>query len=630
MLSYVAEIAWRPTPEHLARSRLLKFARAHGHEGYDGLHAWAVADPGAYWAAVEKELGVKWRKPYDQPLDLSEGKPFARFFAGGRLNYVETILAHPSERLALIYESEEGETRQLTYGELRDDVGRAASHLRALGISKGDRVGIFMPLTPECAVATLACSAVGAIFAPIFSGYGAEAVATRLKDAEAKLLIAGDGFPRRGKQIAMREVAEAAKARAPSVERLLVVGRGQPAPWADQPTALELADTSADDPYMLIYTSGTTGKPKGTVHIHGGFPIKAAHDLAYCFDGDENDRIFWYTDVGWVMGPWLFASALMLGATAVLYDGAVDFPEADRIWAVAEGAGATVLGFSPTGVRAMMRQPLELVRRHDLSSLRALGSTGEPWNEDPWWWYFKEVGGGRCPIVNFSGGTEASGGMISGLMVAPCAPCAFNGPTPDMALDVVDEKGNSVRGQVGELVVRGPWVGMTQGFWRDRQRYLDTYWSTWPDVWHHGDFARADEDGFWYILGRSDDTIKLAGKRVGPAEVESAAVSHPAVAEAGAVGVPDELKGESLVLFAVLRPGVEPTDVVRKEIADAVVSALGPTVRPAVRFTTELPKTRNAKVLRRAIRGAHLRIENLGDLSSLENPGALDAIRASS
>ena len=619
----MATIAWRPGPEHLARSRLLRFARAHGHEGYDGLHAWAVADPGAYWAAAEQDLGVRWRKPYDRPLDLSEGIEFARFFAGGRLNYVETVLGHPAEKLALVYESEEGERRDLTYGQLRDEVGRAANALRARGVGKGDRVGLFMPLTPECAVATLACAAVGAIFAPIFSGYGAEAVATRLNDAGAKLLITADWFPRRGRRVEMGRTAAATGA------ELLVVERGKPAPWADQPPALEFANTAADDPYMLIYTSGTTGKPKGTVHTHGGFPIKAAHDLAYCFDLYPEDRLFWYTDIGWVMGPWLIGGALMLGSTAVMYDGAVDHPEPDRIWAVAERSRATVLGFSPTGVRAMMRQPIALVRKHDLSSLRALGSTGEPWNEDPWWWFFKEVGGGRCPIINFSGGTEASGGMIGGLTIAPCAPCAFNGPTPDMALDVADERGQSLRGQVGELVVRGPWVGMTQGFWNDRQRYLDTYWSTWPGIWHHGDFARADDDGFWYILGRSDDTIKVAGKRIGPAEVESAAVSHQAVAEAGAVGVPDELKGESLLLFAVLRPGVEPTEEVRKEIADQVVSVLGPTVRPAVRFTAELPKTRNAKVLRRAIRGAHLGIENLGDLSSLENPGALDAIRAS-
>jgi acetyl-CoA synthetase len=621
----------------------LRFAREQGREGREGVHAWAVEDPGAYWAAVERDLGVKWRRPYDRALDLSEGIPFARFFVGGRLNYVETALAHPADRVALMYESEEGAARQLTYGELREAVGRAAGALRALGVGPGDRVGIFMPLTPECAIATLACSAVGAIFAPIFSGYGAEAVATRLNDAEAKLLITSDGFYRRGRRVAMKETADAAAARAPSLERMLVVRRtGGDVPWQEgrdvwwhdvvpgQPAELSFADTAASDPYMLIYTSGTTGKPKGTVHNHAGLPIKASHDLAYCFDVQAGaDRVFWYTDVGWVMGPWLFAASLVLGATAVLYDGAVDWPEPDRLWAVVARSRATVLGFSPTGVRAMMRQPIELVRRHDLSSLRALGSTGEPWNEDPWWWFFREVGGGRCPIVNYSGGTEVSGGMISGSTIGPCAPCAFNGPTPDMAADVVDEHGRSVRGQVGELVVRGPWVGMTQGFWRDRERYLETYWSTWPDVWRHGDWARWDEDGFWYILGRSDDTIKLAGKRVGPAEVESASVSHPAVAESGAVGVPDELKGESLLLFTVLRPGVEPTEALRQEIADAVVAALGPTVRPAVRFTTELPKTRNAKVLRRAIRGAHLGLENLGDLSSLENPGALDAIRQS-
>jgi acetyl-CoA synthetase len=638
-------VAWRPGPAQLERSRLLRFIRDVGCRDLDELNARAAEDPGWYWSAAERDLGLQWTRPYDRALDLSEGKPFPRFFAGGRLNYVATAVDGQAERrpdaTAVLWEGEEGTSGRWTYRELRDEVCRAANALRELGVGVGDRVGIFMPLTPECAVATLACSRVGAIFTPIFSGYGAEAVATRLEDAGATLLITADGFYRRGKVVDIKRVADEAAERA-SVGKVLVLRRtGTPVEWREdrdvwwhevvprQSVEAPIADTAADDPYMLIYTSGTTGRPKGAVHVHGGFPLKAAHDLAYCFDVQEDDRVFWYSDLGWMMGPWLIEGVLLLGGAIVLYDGALDWPQPDRVWAVVERQEATLLGIAPTAVRAMMRLPLELVRRHPMPTLRALGSTGEPWNEDPWWWYFREVGRERCPILNYSGGTEIGGGIVVGLTVAPCAPCAFSGPVPGMAADVVDAEGRSVRGELGELVVRQPWVGMTNGFWKDRERYLETYWSRIPEVWVHGDWARVDEDGYWYIQGRSDDTIKVAGKRVGPAEVESAAVGHPAVAEAAAVGVPDELKGESLVVFAVLRSGVPPDEALRKAIADQVVGVLGPTLRPsAVRLCAELPKTRNGKVLRRVVRGVHLGQEQLGDLSALENPSAVDAIRS--
>lgn len=633
--------AWQPGPEQLERSRLLRLMRDVGCTSVDALNARAEADPGWYWAVVERDLGMRWTRPYDVALDLGDGKAFARFYIGGRLNYVESALHGRDDAPAVSYEGEEGARQELTRGELAGLVAQAANALRALGVGPGDRVGIFLPLTVECAAATLACSLIGAVFTPIFSGYGAEAVATRLVDAEARLLITADGFYRRGRVVAMKAVADAAMALAPTVERCLVLRRvGVSVAWDDardvwwddlvpsQSTEAAAADTAADDPYMLIYTSGTTGRPKGAVHVHAGFPIKAAHDLAYCFDVQAEDRVFWYSDLGWMMGPWLIAGVLLLGGAIVLYDGALDYPEADRVWAIAERHRATVLGVAPTAVRGLMRQPVELVRRHDLSRLRVLGSTGEPWNEDPWWWYFREVGGERCPIINYSGGTEISGGIVAGLTIAPCAPCAFNGPTPGMAADVVDEQGRPARGEVGELVIRQPSVGMTQGFWRDRERYLETYWSRWPDLWVHGDWARVDEDGYWFIQGRSDDTIKVAGKRVGPAEVESAAVGHAAVAEAVAVGVPDELKGESLLLFAVPRAGVVATEALRGEIAATVVASLGPTLRPAVRFAAEIPKTRNGKVLRRVVRGAHLGVANLGDLSALESATAVDAIRS--
>jgi acetyl-CoA synthetase len=379
---------------------------------------------------------------------------------------------------------------------------------------------------------------------------------------------------------------------------------------------------------MLLYTSGTTGRPKAAVHSHCGFPIKAAQDMSHGLDLHAGETLFWVTDMGWMMGPWLVFGTLLLGATMMLYDGALDYPAPDRLWALVERHKITALGVSPSLIRGLLRHGEEPVRRHDLSSLRKFASTGEPWNPEPWLWLFHTVGGGRLPILNYSGGTEISGGILMGNVLTPLRPCSFSGPLPGMAADVVDETGAPVRGQVGELVLRQPWIGMTRGFWRDPDRYFQTYWSRFPGVWVHGDWAAIDNDGLWYILGRSDDTIKIAGKRLGPAEVESALVGHPAVNEAAAIGVPDELKGEALVCFCVLKPGHEPSEPLRHELMQRVSAELGKPMAPkAVKFVAELPRTRNAKVVRRLIRAAFLN-QDLGDVSSLENPDAVEGIRS--
>jgi acetyl-CoA synthetase len=400
--------------------------------------------------------------------------------------------------------------------------------------------------------------------------------------------------------------------------------------WADlmgsRRAEIPAERTSAEDPLMLIYTSGTTGRPKGAVHTHCGFPIKAAQDMAHCFDVHAGDTMYWVSDMGWMMGPWEVFGMTLLGGTVVLYDGAPDYPGPDRLWSLVARHRVNVLGVSPTLIRSLMRHGEEPVRRHDLSSLRILGSTGEPWNPEPWRWLFEVAGGARLPIINYSGGTEVSGGLVAGNVLTPLKPAAFAGPPPGIAADVVDDQGRPVRNRVGELVVRAPWLGMTKGFWKDPDRYIQTYWSRFPDVWVHGDWAAIDEDGLWYILGRSDDTIKIAGKRLGPAEVESVLVEHPAVVEAAAIGVPDELKGQSLVCFCVLRAGHDPGPALSDELKALVASRLGKPLRPeAVRFVADLPKTRNAKVMRRVIRAAYLG-EPAGDLTSLENPQAVAEI----
>ena len=616
----------------------------HGLGDYDTLYRRSVEDPAWFWGAIAADLGLEWIRPYQQVLDTSRGIQWARWFSGGQTNLVLNCLdrhlragrgAHP----AILWEGEDGAVRTLTYQNLSDEVGRLAGALRGLGLGRGDVAGIFMPMTPETAIATLALSRIGAIYVPIFSGFGPAAVATRLNDCEAKLLITADGFTRRGQPIEMKRVADEAAAQVASLQRIIVHRRlGNKVPWTagrdlwwhdvvrNYPTSAPPDVMDPEDPFMIIYTSGTTGRPKGTVHVHMGFPLKGAMDMGYCFDVGPQDRVFWYTDLGWMMGPWLIMGTLMLGATMVLYDGTPDHPSADRLWEIVERHRVSVLGISPTAIRALMRHGPQPPGRHDLSSLRILGSTGEPWNPEPWKWYFEHVGGGRCPIMNYSGGTEISGGIVCCDLLHPQLPTAFTGPVPGMAADVYDEQGRPVRGEVGELVITQPWPGMTRGFWRDPDRYIETYWSRWPGVWVHGDWVRVDDDGFWYILGRSDDTLNVAGKRIGPAEVESALTTHPAVAEAAAIGVPHDIKGEVIVCFAVLRPGYTEGAALRDELKRVAAALLGKALAPDdIRFVRDLPKTRNAKIMRRVIRARYLG-RDPGDLTSLENPQAVEEI----
>jgi len=639
--------AWTPSPEQVAHSRLRRFLDRLGCADLDALQARARDDLDWFWEAAVDDIGIGWSRRFDRVHDATEGIAWTRWWIGGRLNLATNAAdrhaAATPDKPAVVWEGDDGEVRTLTFRQLSAETSRAAGALRALGVQPGDAVGLCMPMIPETVALFLACAKIGALVAPLFSGYGAGAISSRMSDCDAKVLCVSDGFLRRGTPVLLKPTADEAAKSIPSLQHILVVRRlgeraqvdmqpGRDA-WYDelcaqQPDDLPAHDTAADDPFMLIYTSGTTGRPKGTVHVQGGFPIKATQDMAHCFDVQPSDRLLWVTDIGWMMGPWAIIGALTIGATLVIFEGTPDHPGADRLWAVAERHRVTVLGVAPTVVRALMRHGTDPVRAHDLTALRILGSSGEPWNPDPWLWFLREVGGGRCPIINYSGGTEVSGGILAGNLLAPMRPCSFSGPCPGMDAEVYDDSGSPVRGAVGELVVRRPWPGMTRGFWRDPERYVETYWSRWPDTWVHGDWAEIDTDGLWYIRGRSDDTIKVAGKRLGPAEVESALVAHPSVAEAAAIGVPDAVKGEALVAFVVLRPNVADTPELRRELAARITEELGKALAPkAVEVVGELPKTRNAKVLRRVVRAVYLGADP-GDLSSLENRSAIAALGA--
>jgi acetyl-CoA synthetase len=642
------QFVWHPTPELIAQSNLQRFIEKHALGSYGELMRRSTTDIAWFWDTVLQDLDIRFYRPYSQVLDLTEGKPWARWCVDGEMNIVHNLLdkyagTEIDSRLAIKSEIEDGTTRTVTYKELREQVDEMAGALRGLGLGKGDAIGVFMPMVPEIVIAMLAIIKIGAIFLPLFSGFGAAAIVSRLGDADAKTLITAAGTYRRGKFCPMKPIADEAAAQIPSLRHLVVLNQagewlvedvnikaGPPArfggPFGDALTE----HTSAEDPMMIIYTSGTTGRPKGAVHTHCGFPIKSAQDMWHGLDLHPDETLFWMTDMGWMMGPWEVFGTLLLGATMMLYDGAPDFPEPDRVWSLVDRHKVTALGVSPTLIRALRSRSGgsdEIVHRHDLSSLRKFASTGEPWNPDPWIWLFQNVGRGQLPIINYSGGTEISGGIVMGNVLTPMKPCAFSGPLPGMAADVVDENGKSVRGKVGELVIREPWIGMTRGFWKDRERYIESYWSRWPDTWVHGDWAAIDDDGLWYILGRSDDTIKIAGKRLGPAEVESILVAHPQVSEAAAVGVPDPIKGEALVCFCVLKKGANGDVDLASALKNKVATELGKALAPKdVLFVADIPKTRNAKIMRRIVRAAYIG-EKLGDTSALENSGSLEEIK---
>ena len=637
---------WVPSLASTQASNWSAFLRREGLD-YAALAARASTDPLWFWNALIRFLDIRFVRPYETVLDLADGKPWPRWCVGATTNLLLSGLDRHAAGAraaheAIVWEGEDGAVRRWTYRDLAAETSRLAAALRGLGVRRGDPVALYMPMLPETAAAFLAVAKIGAVALPLFSGFGAAAIATRLTEVGAKAAIVADGCWRRGKRVLMKPIFDAAAADAPPLQAVVVLHRldepvamqaGRDHWWhtlcagqsADSPTEV----MEADAPLMVVYTSGTTGRPKGTVHTHCGFVTKTAQDFQLCFDLHPEDRLLWMTDLGWLVGPAQIVAATTAGATLVMAEGVPDYPQPDRLWRLARDHRVSILGLSPTIARLMKRYGNEPPARYDLDALRHVASTGEPWDEDSWRWVYDRVLRRRGAVMNYSGGTEM-GGILATNILFPIRPASFNGPIPGTGADIVDETGASVPvGVVGELVLRDPCIGTTRGLWHDRERYLESYWTRIPGMWVHGDWASRDADGYWYIHGRSDDTIKVAGKRTGPAEIEALLLATHLVVDAAVVAVPDEVKGTAIACAVVPAPGVAADAALAQRLSQAVVDGLGTAFRPVRHvFVSDLPKTRNMKTMRRAIR-ATLTGQDAGDLSSLLNPEALDELRQS-
>jgi len=655
-LEEIDEVSYEPDTEFAAGSNVHAFMDEYGIDDYEELHRRSTTDIEGveasgldwFWGAVVEHLDLKFDEPYDAVRDASEGPQFTDWYVGGELNIAHNVVdrhAAPDSptrnRVATIWEGEEGAVREVTYHELHRQSNRVANALEERGIETGDTVGLYMPMVPEVVSILYGCLKTGAIAVPIFSGFGVDATATRIADAGCRVLFTGDGFYRRGDEIRLKGAADDAIEAAGHVEHTIVYERlGADVPWtegrdewwadsvAEADDSYETKSLPADQESMLLYSSGTTGRPKGIVHTHAGGLVQPAKELYFSFDHQPSDRFFWVSDIGWMMGPWTLIGNHVFGGTVFMYEGAPDYPGPDRYWQMIDRHGLTVFGISPTAIRALQKYGEEPLEGYDLSTLRLLGSTGEPWDPESWQWFYEHIGNGETPIMNISGGTEIFGCFLQPLPTHSLKPCTLGGPALGMDIDIVDARGESVadEGERGYLVANSSAPSMTKSLWSGDERYLEEYWSRFEDTWDHGDWAQRDADGFWFLHGRSDDVLNVAGRKVGPAEVEGALIDHEAVNAAAAVGAEDDTTGTAIVAYVQLEPGHGESDDLRGELRTQVGEELGKPFRPReVLFVDEFPKTQSGKIVRRLIQSVH-EGEEMGDLSSIENPGALDTI----
>ncbi|GAB4436622.1 MAG: acetate--CoA ligase [Chloroflexi bacterium OHK40] len=628
---------YRPSAAIVENSNVMAYARAKGLSSYDELYAWSLEHGEEFWADMASEL--EWYEPWQKVLDDSN-KPFFKWFVGGKTNIVHNAIDRHARswrrnKLALVWEGEDGTQRTFSYHALNREVSKMANVLKSLGVKKGDIVTIYLPRIPELPMAMLACAKIGAAHSVVYGGFSEAALADRLADAQSKVLITADGGFMRAKVVELKKIADEAMARTPTVQTCLVVKRtghninmelGRDL-WLHELMNLPIAGTDcptevmdAEDPLFILYTSGTTGKPKGVVHTHGGYMVGTYTTLKMVFDLKEEDRYWCAADPGWITGhSYIVYSPLINGATSFMYEGAPNYPFPDRWWSLVSKHSISILYTAPTAIRGLMRFGEAWPSRHDLSSLRLLGSVGEPINPEAWKWFYSVIGKERCPIMDTWWQTETGHFMITPTPAVPLKPGSATRPFLGIEADVVREDGTPCGpNEDGLLVIKRPWPGMMRTILNDPQRYVDTYWTKVPGNYAAGDSARKDEDGYIWVIGRLDDVIKVSGYRLGTAEVESALVSHPSVAEAAAIGLPHEVKGNAIHAFVILRSGFEGSHELEEKLRAHVGHELGPIARPdAITFVTSLPKTRSGKIMRRVLKA---RAQGLpeGDVSTLE------------
>jgi acetyl-CoA synthetase len=652
-------IVHKPADEFVESTNVHAFMQEYGIADYDELIARTcgevegVEESGIewFWDELIDYLDIEFYEDYDRVRDDSEGPQFSEWYPGGTINVAHNTVdrhadSETEDDIACLWEGEPGDVREVTFEDLHQQSNRVANALEERGIETGDTVGLYMPMVPEVIAILYGCFKVGAIAVPVFSGFGVDATATRIADAEPSVLFTGDGFYRRGSEVRLKGTANEAIEQAGHVEHTIVYERlGADIPWDDerderwdeavktQSAAYETKELDANAAAMLLYSSGTTGQPKGIVLPHAGLLAQCAKEVYFGFDHKPDDRFFWVSDIGWMMGPWTLIGNHAFGGTIFMYEGAPDHPEPDRFWEMIDEHDLSVFGISPTAIRALRKQGDEWIDGHDLSSLRFLGSTGEPWDPESWIWFYEQVGNGETPIINISGGTEICGCFLMPLPIQPLKPCTLGGPGLGMNIDIVNSQGESVADnhERGFLVARDSCPSMTKSLWSGDERYLDEYWSSFedPPLWDHGDWAQKDEDGLWFLHGRADDALNVAGRKVGPAEIEGALIDHDDANQAAAVGVPDETTGTAVVVYVVLEDDAEVSDALREELREQVGEELGKPFKPReVLFVEEFPKTQSGKIIRRAIASVY-KGEELGNMDSIENPTALDAIEQS-